>query len=108
MKLNACINSVNSQSSGTSIVVADAGHNLGPGLAVVAGPVNVRAAIVELIALGCEECGGGVVRRRINETDAAELGQAGRRDLGPPCAAVARDPHPAVIGAGPDGVHVVP
>ena len=65
------------------IVFGDAVDDLGPGLAVVGGLEDVGLAVVVLIILHRHVGGAGIVRRGVDQADAAEIGHAGRRDLGP-------------------------
>ena len=75
-----------------------------PRLPVVGRPVDERIAVVHLVEVHGEVGRAGVVARRRDAAHRAPRRQAGQvlRDVGPGLAAVARELHQAVVGAGPD------
>ena len=75
-----------------------------PRLAVVLGAKDERIAIVDLVPVYREVCRAGVVTRRFDVRHRAPLRELVNigRDIGPRLAAIARELHIAVIGAGPD------
>ena len=76
-------------------------------LAVVVRLEHVRASIVELIAFGRNVSAGRIVRGRFDQTDPVELAHSRRCHVVPGLASVARQVDQAVIGAGPDRIHVM-
>src|SRR5205085_5389596 len=78
------------------IVAANAADDLRPRLAEVVGAIDVGRAVVVLVILGREIRRTWIVRRRVDEADAGEFRQAGRGDVRPALAAVARDVREAV------------
>src|SRR6185436_9737495 len=84
------------------IVVPNSIHDFPPGAAVVVCLVDVGRAIVELISLRGEVSSPSLVRRRVDETDAAERRQAGWRDVFPALAAVSGDVCETIVRPGPD------
>ena len=76
--------------------------DLRPRLAVVGRLVEIGLVVLQLVARGRHVGRAGVVRRRVDDADERELGQVGRRHLGPRRAVVARHLHEAVVRAGPE------
>ena len=89
------------------IVVGDAVDDFGPGRAEIVGAKGIRFAIVGLVVLRREIRGSGLVRRTFDEADADEIRETFGRDVSPTLAAVESNVHVAVVGAGPDGVHIM-
>ena len=76
----------------------------GPGLAVIASPVQVGVHIVDHMRVNDDERRPGIERRRLDHLDRGPLGQAGQvlGDVGPALAGIARDVHQAIVRAHPD------
>ena len=74
---------------------------LGPGLAVVAGLVDVGTHVVELVPLSRDIGRASVMRRGVNLADTAPLGQVFRCDIGPGLAFVARELNQSIVGTDP-------
>ena len=83
------------------IAGGNAAHDLRPGLAGVIRAVDVRRTVGPLVAVRRDECGAGLVRRRLDQADAGEIGQVLRRHVVPRPAAVARHVDQPVVRARP-------
>src|SRR6185437_14590244 len=75
--------------------------DLRPGRAVVVGLVEIGMEVVELVAIGGEIGGGGIVWGRLDDADQRPFGQVFRGDVLPGGATVAREVNQAVVGASP-------
>ncbi len=83
-------------------VVGHAGDDFRPGLAVVGCFENVRAKVIELVAIDGDVGGACRVWRGFDDADEAPFPKFFRSDVCPVIAAVARDVHEPVVAAGPD------
>jgi len=86
------------------VVVVDAVGDELPGLASIAGAVDIGGEVVHLVAIDGEVGDVGIVGRGFDHADERPVAHVRRRDLGPGDAAVGRDVDESVIGADPDQV----
>ncbi len=83
-------------------VVRNAAGDLLPATAEVFGPVDVGLPVAELVAQYRDVGLRGVMRRRLDRIDPATRRQPARRHVLPALAAILRNVHGAIVGAGPD------
>src|SRR5205085_5032581 len=108
--MDPCLSSCIEQSStggvftdgACEVVLSDAGGDLCPGRAVVAGLVQIGREVVPFVARGGDIGDGRVMGRRLDNADESILGQIRRSDVLPGFAVIARDVYEAVIGASPE------
>src|SRR6266540_2352220 len=84
------------------VVGCDAAGDLLPRSAVVAGLVEVRLEVIQLVARRGHVGRRRVVRRKLNSRDERPFGQLLRRDIGPRPTAVPREVNQSVVRPSPE------
>src|SRR6516225_3689518 len=72
-------------------VVGNPAGDLGPGVAVVVGLIDIRKELVPLVPINSYVGGAGIERRSIDLADAAPFRHLLGSDIGPALTVVARD-----------------
>src|SRR5918998_486189 len=86
----------------SEIIFADAGVDAGPVRAVVAGHVEIRPVVVELVPGSGDVGGGGIEGGGLDAGDHRPLGQARWRNLLPGAAVITAEVETAVVRPGPE------